>query len=71
MISEIKKKPEQWDHSGKTKRARSIRRWREKKGWPGEIKVLEKGPNQFEGAEKKECPREVFSLLLRHSAFVK
>ena len=31
-----------------------------KKGWPGEIRVLEKGPNQFEGGgEKKGWPGEV------------
>ena len=40
-----------------------------KKKCPGNEKVQK--TYKFEGAEKKECPREVFSLLLRHSAFVK
>ena len=40
------------------KETRSIRRPPgKKKGWPGEVKVLKKGPNQFEGAEKKKVPK--------------
>ena len=40
---------------------------RGKKRVPGGYEgARKKGPNQFEGAEKKECPREVVGLLLRH-----
>jgi len=34
-----------------------------KKGWPGEVKVLKKGPNQFEGAKKSARGRCFVSCL--------
>ena len=44
-----------------------------KKGCPGEVKPLEKGPNQFEGGGEKErvpggknCAEKRTRLMLRH-----
>ena len=57
---ERKKKPDQFEGGG------------EKKGWPGDMKVLEKkDPSNLKAIGRKKCPREVFSLLLGHSIFVK
>ena len=67
MISELKKEARTMGPLRKNKKSPiNSKAEGKKKGWPGEVKVLEKDPNQFEGA-KKECPREVFSLLLGHS----